>query len=474
MIPSFDQLSRFELHELASLVQREEELRVPLEAWIPWVSPQYMAPVHLAPLLRALERAERERVRICVSVPPRHAKTESILHSISRYLARNPAQTVGYATHSERLAISKSRSARDYAVRAGVRLRPDAKALHEWRTTEGGGMLAAGAGGTWTGHGVNLLVVDDPFKNREEAESQLMRDKLHEWLTSTALTRVEPGGGVVICHTRWHMDDLIGRLTQEEDGEWEVVNLPALDPDGVPLWPDHWGAEDLRHKKAEVGEYDWASLYQGQPRPRGGELFRDPARYETPELAGARIVIGVDPAATAESHADYSVATVLAFRGAGADMRADVLEVYRAQVEIPRLCEELLQLQKKYTAPLVVEAAGVGKAVPQLLRTLGTGLRIEEFNPKGDKFTRAQPVAAAWNEGRVRVPSSAPWLEAVLREILAFTGIRDPHDDAVDSLSLAWNWAASNSVRAVHIPRGPFAGANSGPTDRWGRPIGGY
>lgn len=405
------------------------------------ISPRYSAPHHLRPLLDALDRAEDEPVRVLVSVPPRHAKTETILHAAARWLRRMPWDTIAYASYAADVAHSKSRLARDYAIKAGVQLRGDSNAVHEWRTTSGGGMLATGIGGSLTSHGARLLIVDDPFANRQEAESAVRRQAVHEWFTSTAMTRLDPNGSALVVHTRWHPDDLIGRLAK--DSGWEVINLPAIDDSGRALWPERWTAEILNKRRVDVGEYDWASLYQGQPRPRGGALFNDAARYASPQLDGARIIIGVDPAASEKTHADYSVAIVLAVRGVGTGATGDILEVMRLQVEVPRLVGRLRELQGRYPgAPMVVEAVGGFRAVPQMLRAVDPLLRITEVQPATDKFIRAQPVSAAWNAGRVRVPMTAPWLPSFLDEVQSFTGVRDAHDDQVDALAHAWNHAA--------------------------------
>ena len=215
---------------------------------IPRVSPRYEPPVHLAPVVELLERSRREPVRGLVSVPPRHGKTELIAHGLAWLLSRDPRRTHAYVTYAAQVAYSKSRSIRDYARTLGVPIRPDAEALHEWRTPERGGLLATGIGGPLTGHGVDgVLVVDDPTKNREEAESAVLREKNHGWFTSVAMTRVEPRGSVIVVHTRWHEDDLIGRLAGEAD--WEYVNLPAIAPDGAALWPSRWPVEELAKKR---------------------------------------------------------------------------------------------------------------------------------------------------------------------------------------------------------------------------------
>jgi len=193
-----------------------------------------------------------------------------VLHGIARLLARHPEWTIAYVSYAADIARSKSKQIRDYALAAGVELRQDSKASHEWRTPQGGGVLATGVGGPLTGHGVWLLVVDDPFKNRQDADSALIRERTYQWFTSTAMTRVEPGGSALIVHTRWHRDDLIGRLSRDEETEWEIVSLPAIDAEGRALWPERWPVSELERKRAEVGEYDWDSLFQQSPKARKG------------------------------------------------------------------------------------------------------------------------------------------------------------------------------------------------------------
>ncbi len=272
------------------------------------MTPAFASPRHLGPLVDLLDRVEREPVRACVSVPPRHSKTETVLHGIARLLARHPDWTVAYVSYAADIARSKSRQLRDYARAAGVELRSDSAALHEWRTPQGGGLLATGIGGPLTGHGVRLLVVDDPLKNRAEADSPTIREAQRQWFTSTAMTRVEPGGSALVVHTRWHRDDLIGSLERDQDVRWEVVNLPALDSERCPLWPERWPREALEQRRLEVGEHDWQSLFQGHPTARKGRVYEafsrtthvvPHARLEALYRRGGRwqfrrIVIGVD------------------------------------------------------------------------------------------------------------------------------------------------------------------------------------
>lgn len=440
----------------ASLTREDIELWLRLESeagadgllgFIPLLSPKFSAPTHLRPIADLLTRVEHEAVRACVSVPPRHAKTETLLHAIAWILLRHPDWTIAYCGHTTEFAESKSRRARDLAKSAGVQIRSDAYRLGEWRTVQGGGLLAVGIGGPLTGHGAHLIFIDDPHKNREEAESPLARQRTHEWFTSVATTRLEPGGSIIVVHTKWHADDLIGRLSQDKESHWNTINLPAINADGEALWPERFSKETLQGIRKEVGEYDWASLYLGQPRPKGGQLFHEPIFYTAPNLENARLVIACDPAATEKTTADYSAIVVLAARRQDAKtIMTDVVEVWRGQVEIPKLVQKLTLIQQKYNAPIVVEAVGGFKAVPQMLKQVNPNIRLLPLKLGGDKFTRALPAAAAWNEGLIRVPQQAPWLDDFLFEVTSFTGVKDKHDDQVDALAHAFSALSLSSL----------------------------
>jgi hypothetical protein len=296
------------LRTIADLKRGDDLGALGLLDFVPKITPTFARPSHLGEVASTIESCDEHPIRACVSVPPRHSKTETVLHGIARYLKRHPDRTVAYVSYAADIARSKSRQARDYARAAGVQLRDDSAALHEWRTPQGGGLLATGIGGPLTGHGVSLLVVDDPFKNRGEADSPTVRESVYNWFTSTAMTRVEPGGSVLVVHTRWHPEDLIGRLLRETEVKWTSLNLPAIDASGNALWPERWPLDALLQRKAEVGEHDWQSLYQGHPVAKAGRIYSefDPVKHvlshreiESRWKSGARwnfrrVVCGVD------------------------------------------------------------------------------------------------------------------------------------------------------------------------------------
>jgi len=357
-------------------------------------------------------------------------------------LARRPWETIAYVTYGHSLAVSKSRLAREYAIRAGLQLRGDAAAVHEWRTHEMGGALFTSIGGALIGQGANVLVIDDPHKDRAEAESALAREGVWEWYTGTGYHRLEPGGSVIICQTRWHPDDLTGRLLREHPHEkWEVVNLPALgvdvdgvrvaDDDGEPLWPEQWTKEALIQKRS-VDAYEWRSQFQQSPTGRGGSVFRGVKFYDKLPVR-YRMGKGVDLAYTAKTRADFSTAVVMLEH----EGIYYITDVARAQCEAPDFATELEALNVKWpTGAWHWFCSTTEKGVAQLMTDRGT--YVEGVIATKDKFVRAQPVATAWNEGRVLVPRDAPWLKALVDELGLFTGLKDKRDDQVDALASAF------------------------------------
>lgn len=400
--------------------------------FVPWASPRYVAPKHLQPFVNLIERAERgERVLAVVSAPPRHGKTEIEVHAIPWMLRRDPAKQIAFIGYAARFAEKKSRKAREIAKQVGVPLANDSASKQDWRTgVEDGGVWATSIGGQLTGEGFHMMLVDDPVKDRRTAESPVYREHIYDWFNDTAFTRLEPKGSCIVTQTRWHTADLAGRLIA--DG-WENVRLPAIDDKGNALWPERWPVERLRRIQTKLGEYGWASLYQGQPFPRGGKVFRDACFYEGLLEAGFRVSIGADFAYSEKSRADYSTIVVLA------ELEGDyyVLDVYRERVESPKHAAALRLVQLRYGVPVHAYIGGTELGVVSFMGQ--AGVRIRVLPARGDKFSRAQPVAAAWNAKKILMPVDAPWLDAFLEEFGEFTGVRDRHDDLVDALAAAFD-----------------------------------
>ena len=427
--------------------------------------PKYQLAPHIRLMLDALNDL-RDAQALIITMPPRHAKSISVNAWLEWSLGQSPEAEAILASYSIDLARRHSRSIRNEiafgtAFRGafpGVQLAPDSAAATDWALTAGGRFKAAGVNVGITGMGARFAAIDDPVKDRASAESQMIREGTWEWFTSAFLTRLTPDARVVLCTTRWHPDDLAGRILKllgANDSDdlgglsWQHLNLTAIyddpqQPDplgrelGAALWPERYSLTRLEGVR-EVNPYDFEALYQQRPRKRGGSVFSDsPARYDTPVISGARVVISLDTASSQRQTADYTVFTVMAGTGHGPETHADVLEVRRGRFDLTQSGAVALELQERYGSQIVIEETSQSLPIIQYYRTLG--LQVKGQRPVGDKFTRAQPYAAAWNGGRVRLPLNAPWVGPHLGEHAAFTGTSaDENDDAVDSGAYGFN-----------------------------------
>jgi hypothetical protein len=480
---------------------RAEELRAKRELgrFIILTTPEYQSPEHLRPVLEVWDRIQvGEVVYALIEAPPRHGKTQTLFHGAARLLQYHPKKLVAYASYNAQIAQTQSIEARRVAARAGLWASAEQVVYRDpfdpmnttrlWQTQEGGGFLAVGRGGGITGLGVDVLIVDDPFKDRAEAERGLIRENVWEWYRGTLRNRLEPGGSVLISHQRWNDDDLIARLVEQQsrrdEPRFERITLPAILPDGKALWPARYPLPALAEIRGDVGEYNWWSQFMQKPRPPGAALFHEPQRFKAPlDLKGARLAVSVDPAATEKTSRDASAIGVGAYWGWGDEMRLHIRRVWRLRLEVPELVDFLLALQFRLErlgqplAPLIIEAVGGFKAVPQMLRRLNPYLRIVEVHPEAGKFVRTQPTAAAWNRGkilaadtdsvpdeefsalyeevrqhkeaswldkericRVLAKADRPWLDEYLDEHQRFTGIADTADDQVDMTTHLWDY----------------------------------
>jgi hypothetical protein len=237
--------------------------------------PRYRPAPHHRRIADALMAVERGAIdRLIITMPPRHGKSQlASVHFPAWYLGRNPDRRVIGASYAAALAYRFSRQSRGLVGAPGwpfaVRLAEDSAAIHAWDIHGArGGYIAAGVGGPITGSGAHLLIIDDPFKNQDEANSPIIRENVWDWYTSTAYTRLEEQGAIVLIMTRWHDDDLAGRLlaaSRERGDRWEVLHLPAIAEDGGALWPEKYDRAALDRIKAAVGSRVFAALYQGRP-----------------------------------------------------------------------------------------------------------------------------------------------------------------------------------------------------------------
>jgi phage terminase large subunit-like protein len=430
---------------------------LPLRKWArQCVGPAWQPARHLETLYDLFELAEREPVFACISMPPGHAKTETTLAALSWLSARNPMRLNGYVSYSSGATRAKSLKARDFAQTLGLIPSEDLWSASEWRSVVGGGCIAAGRGGRLTGDRITgVLVVDDPFKSDIDAASATIRELVSSWFDSVAYPRLDPSASCIVIHTRWNLDDLIGRLRAVVDAEgrklWREIRLPAIDDSGRPLWPEAYPLDILARKRAQLDARNphlWPALYQQQPVPRGGKLFRDPARYLTADLPrGLRELIGADLAATAKKSGDSTAAMRIGYKGAAEALTAWELELQQWQLEAPDASLELRRMQVAAGGiPLALEVNGLGKPIVQAFRRAHPKAHVIEITRASDKYTAAIGAATAWNAGRYLVPLAAPWAEAHMARARAFTGLPGGDDDDIDAAVNAFEAAGSGGT----------------------------
>ena len=423
-----------------------------LADYIHLLSPEFVGAPHLEPVLAVLERAEREPVRALISLPRRHGKTETIIHALAWFLRRRPELRVCYATRVAGLARAKSRKARRLAERAGLVLSDESASAIDWMTGhDDGGLFATSVGGDLVGRGFDLVLVDDTLKNRQEAESELVRETILEWFQSTLYPVLEPGSSCYVIGTRWHEVDLLGVLERERDDSgapvWTTINLPAIaDPDdplgrkpGDALWPARWPIEALAKIRSQIGEYEFSAQYLGRPSSREGHVFRR-AWLERPSFVVepaalpplTNICLSLDGAWKTGVGNDYSAISAW---GTPFDRSLYVcLDAWRGRVELPDLMRALKAMVDKHSPHVIlVEDSASGIAVIQLLRQ--SGLPVVPVKAWQSKILRAETVAPLFEADRVRL-ARGEW-NGWAREELANFSPTCEHDDFTDTASMA-------------------------------------
>jgi predicted phage terminase large subunit-like protein len=430
--------------------------------WLGEVSPEWRWDWrHLRLIQEKLAGVTRgELTRLMIFLPPRHGKTELVTIRYAAWRLENaPGMNLILGCYNQRLANRFSRKIRKIAAER-IPLATDKKAVEEWETGAGGGLRAVGVGAGVTGHGGNLIVIDDPVKSRKEAESRTFRERIWDWFNDDLYTRLEPGAAIVLIQTRWHDDDLAGRLLaeMEEGGEaWEVVCLPALAEDrdalgrapGEALCPERYDEEALGRIRRKLGAYSFAALYQQRPVPVEGALFkRDWFKYADRAPEDLQWARGYDLAVSVKTSADYTASFRCAFDAQGNLFIADG---FRKRIEYPE--------QRRYVVKRMVaekntqhgiEKALHGQAFVQDLRQMPAvrGVPLRAVRVDADKYTRALSWANLAEEGKVYLVKGN-WVGDFLDEACRFTGKGDSHDDQVDAISLAVQMLGNKGKKLV-------------------------
>lgn len=415
-------------------------------------------PIHLQVLIGELEKVEATPGdRVVIVMPPRHAKTTTASEAFPVWcLKRHPNWRVMGASYAQSLANRISRRARRIAGEE-LAVSPDRDAVEEWETTAGGGYRAVGVGGGVTGHGADLIIIDDPVKSREQADSPAYREKVWDWWKDDIYTRLEPGGRVVLIQTRWHEDDLSGRILADDPKGWRIVHFPAIATGadwretGEALWPDRFDRDALEGIKRTLGPRGFSALYQGNPIPEEGAMFKR-EWFRVSESAPSDITRTVrywDLAATEArkgADPDYTVGAKL---GMGADGKVWILDVRRLRgtpFAVKELVKHTARTDGREVEVIIEQEPGSsGKiVVDDFVRAL-VGFYAQGNRETGDKVSRARPLASQAEIGNVWI-YSGEWVRQFLDEFEAFP--YGAHDDQVDATTGAFNRLAM-SVQAV-------------------------
>lgn len=423
----------------------------------------YEVAAHNLALAKLLQRVEQGSARrVIITMPPRHGKSRLGSQIFGAwFMGRNPHKEFICAAYNQTLADEFGDATRQIMmsnahsqVFPNSQLRSDKRSVNNMVTTRRGRVRFIGLEGGLTGKGADLMVIDDPIPNMEVAESLHLRDKLWANFLSAAYTRMQPGGRIIIIITRWHEDDIVGRidnpefLSPERAKEWVRFDLPAIATEddvigrkpGEALWPAWYPLSELEAIRDTVGPRIWNSLYQQRPTPPDGTLFkRDHIRYyrrdQRPE--NLRIYITSDHAISSREDRD---ATVILVGGISSNGDLYILDCWwQREGDLDVQMDKMMEFGKRYK-PLFwfMEREKITKSIGPLLRKRQHAERVfftvESPVATQDKKMRAGPIQALMSAGKVFFPANAPWLTKAEDELLKFPYAT--HDDFVDALGM--------------------------------------
>ena len=470
LLDNIDQLSDEEVVEVYKMVddlaerQRVQTLRNDLIAFCCHMQSDYKVGTHHKKLANLLEDIEaRRKDRICVSVPPRHGKSMLVsTYYAAWYLGRNPGHKVMLVSHTTDLAVDFGRKVRNIVNSAEFRevfpdvgIASDNKSAGRWNTTQGGEFYATGVGSALAGRGAHMLLIDDPHSEQDVLNGNFSAFvKAYEWFAFGARTRLMPGGAVAVVHTRWHADDLIGRLIRDmtqnaEADQYEVFEFPAImsipkfDEDGnetaveKALWPEFFDLPALRRTKASMPVFQWNAQYQQTPTAEEAAIIKrewwriwvaeDPPSCEY-------IIMSLDAAAETHNRADFTSITTwgVFFNEEESMYQIILLNAIKERYEFPELKRVALEEYGVWEPDaFIVEKKSAGVALYQEMRR--SGVPVQEYTPHrgtGDKMARLNSVADIISSGMCWVPARR-WAEEVVEEIAGFPFMSN--DDHVDT-----------------------------------------
>ena len=455
-------------HEQEKLLQQVADYKAAVERencqarFLPFVKkmwPGFIHGRHHAVVAKAFEDvAEGKIKRLAISMPPRHTKSEfgSFLFP-AWFLGKFPDKKVMQSSNTSELAVGFGRKVRNlvdseqyHEIFPNVKLRQDSKSAGRWAVNQHGEYFAIGVGGTMTGRGADVVIIDDPHSEQEAAlaaHDPSVYDSTYEWYTSGPRQRLQPNGAIIIIATRWGDRDLIGRVLKDaaergKEDEWRVIEFPAILPSGNPLWPEFWPLNLLEDLKAELPPAKWNAQYQQSPTGEEGAIVKREwwKIWEKDDPPPCSFIIqSWDTAFTKNERSDFSACTTWGVFNLDEDER-DVniilLDAFQKRMEFPELKDKALTHYKEWEPDAcIVEAKAAGAPLVFELRTMG--IPVSEYTPsrgkKGqsnDKIARLNSVADLFRSGKVWAPDTR-WAREVIEQMAAFPNAA--HDDLVDS-----------------------------------------
>ena len=455
MVPKASPENRAKIQALLEMdkIERSKEsfLYFVTQMW-----PIFISGSHHKIMADAFERvANGELKRLIINMPPRHTKSEFASFLLPAwFLGKFPHKKIIQTAHTAELATGFGRKVRNlvssenYQKVFDTKLSSDSKAAGRWNTHMGGDYFAIGVGGAVTGKGADLLIIDDPHSEQEAKQANpAVFDGVYEWFTSGPRQRLQPGGAIIIVMTRWSKRDLTGQILKNSDkdgvDQWEVIDFPAIMPNGNPLWPGFWSKTALEALKAELPVSKWEAQYQQNPTSEEGAIIKREHwmiwdKKHPPECE--YIIQSWDTAFEKNNRADYSACTtwgVFQHPNKNGDLKANIilLDAFKERMEFPDLKRKALEIYKEYEPDtLIVEKRAAGAPLIYEMRKMG--IPVAEYTPgKGnDKISRVNAISALFESGMVWCPETR-WAEEVMDELASFPN--GDHDDLVDSSSQA-------------------------------------
>jgi predicted phage terminase large subunit-like protein len=469
MLKRLDEFSTEEQEEILKIADTLEQRRVAQQCrddlieFCKHMDPNYKVGKHhrrLADLLMKMERGEEDRIG--VSVPPRHGKSQMVsIYFPAWYLGRNPDKKVLMVSHTADLAVDFGRKVRNTVdsplykdIFPSVTLATDSKSAGRWNTNMGGEYFACGVGAALAGRGAHFLIVDDPFSEQDVlAGNYEVFDKVYEWFTYGARTRLMPQGKVAIVHTRWHPNDLIGRVAKDmvripEADQYELFEFPAIfnehTDEEKALWPEFYDIPALHRTRASMPLFQWNAQYQQNPTGEEGAIVKREwwRKWEQDDPPPCEyIIMALDAAAEKTNRSDFTAITTWGVfsddRNTEGAAHIILLNVINKRVEFHELKELALQEWGEWQPDaFIVEKKSSGTPLFQELRRIG--IPVAEFVPHrgtGDKIARVNAISDIFQSGMVWYPAGRKWAEEAVEQLAAFPA--SDHDDIVDCISMS-------------------------------------